>query len=68
MSRNLVPDANRLAKVCLQFVDTLPKTGKPIHNHEWTVLSCIAKFTHETNLIEVIAIGTGNNICRIKID
>lgn len=55
----MLPNANHLAKVCLQLIDTLQKTGKPIHNQEWTVYSCIAKLTHDTNEIEVIAIGTG---------
>lgn len=62
MSINFVPDANRLAEICLNFIDTIPKTGKPLLNQEWTVLSCIAKFQHETNEIEVIAAGTGKYI------
>lgn len=59
MNENLVPDPNRLGKICFESFESIPKTGKPILNTEWTVMSCIAKYHHDTKQIDVIAIGTG---------
>lgn len=59
MDKNLVPDPNEFGRICLELFETIPKTGKPILNTEWTVMTCIAKYQHDTNKIGVIAIGTG---------
>lgn len=59
MNENLTPDPNELGKICFELFESIPKTGKPIINVEWTVMSCIAQYEHDTNRIEVIAIGTG---------
>lgn len=62
MDENLAPDPNELGKKCLESFESIPKTGKPIINTEWTVMSCIALYQHDTNQIDVIAIGTGKYI------
>ncbi|XP_031619432.1 tRNA-specific adenosine deaminase 1 [Contarinia nasturtii] len=54
----LVPDPHDLAKLCLRFFDTLPKTGKPKLG-EWTVLCCCVKYEHRTKSLEVVSVGTG---------
>lgn len=59
MNNTNVPDANRLAKICLQTFESIPKSGKPATAKEWTVLSCIAKYHHQTDVIQVVSIGTG---------
>lgn len=59
MSAIPVPDPNRLGKICFESFESIPKTGKPIRNTEWTVMSCIAMYQHDLNQIDVIAIGTG---------
>lgn len=62
MSEIEIPDPNQLAQLCFNIFDSLPKSGKPIANKEWTVLSCIAKYHHETMNIEIVALGTGKLI------
>lgn len=57
-----LPDPNRLAEMCLLKFGQLPKTGKPIPNMEWTVLSCIAQYNRIDDTIDVVALGTGNFI------
>lgn len=59
MNANFVPDANQLAKICLKTFESIPKTGKPTLDKEWTVLSCIAKYHQKSHEIDVVAIGTG---------
>lgn len=70
MNENLVPDPNQLGSACFESFESIPKTGKPIKNTEWTVMSCIATYQHDTNEIDVIAIGTGKKspnelICKL---
>lgn len=59
MNEICVPNANHLAEICLKLFETIPKTGKPTLQMEWTVLSCIAKYQHQSNVIDVVAFGTG---------
>lgn len=59
MGEMVYPDTNRLASACLNLFDSIPKTGKPVADKEWTILSCIAKFNHQTEEIEVVSLGTG---------
>lgn len=59
MNKTFIPDANVLAEVCLKTFKSIPKTGKPTLDKEWTVLSCIAKYHHGTKHIDVVSIGTG---------
>lgn len=55
-----LPDPNRLAEMCLIKFEQLPKTGKPIPNREWTVLSCIVQYNHSNDAIDIVALGTGD--------
>lgn len=57
-----LPDPNRLAEMCLLKFEQLPKTGKPIPNKEWTVLSCIVQYNRIDDTIDVVALGTGDFI------
>ncbi|KAG4074630.1 hypothetical protein HA402_004501 [Bradysia odoriphaga] len=50
--------ADRIATASLYKFKSLPKTGKPSCN-EWTVLSSILKYNSNTDVLEVVAIGTG---------
>lgn len=59
MNEICVPNANHLAEICLKLFETIPKTGKPTLDKEWTVLSCIAKYHRRSKEIEVVAFGTG---------
>lgn len=60
MCESHVPDAKRLAKLCIDTFDGIPKTGKPMtDNNEWTVLSCILLFNKRTDNLEVVSLGTG---------
>lgn len=52
------PSAERIATASINKFKSLPKTGKPSSN-EWTVLSSILKYNRQTDLLEVVAIGTG---------
>ncbi|XP_044257043.1 tRNA-specific adenosine deaminase 1 [Tribolium madens] len=47
---------NKIAKLCIERFESLPKTGKPKEN-EWTVLSCIV--LEDSEKLEVIALSTG---------
>lgn len=53
-----IPAADRIATVSLDKFRTLPKTGKP-SGREWTVLSSILKYNQQTDVLDVVAIGTG---------
>lgn len=59
MNSTIVPDADRLAKICYQTFESISKTGKPIVDKEWTVLSCIVKYEHATKDLNVVSLGTG---------
>lgn len=56
---NKYPDANKVAALCLRAFETISKSGKPLLDKEWTVLSCIVKYDHQINGMDVISIGTG---------
>lgn len=49
--------ANRVNNLCVDFFNNLPKTGKPILNQEWTVLTCFVQKTNDN--LEVVSLGTG---------
>lgn len=49
---------DKIANLVLNCFKTLPKTGKPNFNNEWTVLAAIVKEIN-TNL-EVVSLGTGS--------
>lgn len=53
-----IPPADRIASTSLEKFQSLPKTGKPTGN-EWTVLSSILEYNQHSDLLEVVAIGTG---------
>lgn len=67
MEKNLVPDPNELGKICSASFDTMPKTGKPIINSEWTVMSCVALYQHDTKQITVVAIGSGKYLFQLNL-
>lgn len=54
-----IPDANKVSNVCLLAFESIAKTGKPIADKEWTVLTCIVQYDHQTENIEVVSLGTG---------
>lgn len=49
--------ANRVNNVCVKFFNSLPKTGKPILNQEWTVLTCFVQRIDDD--LQVVSLGTG---------
>ncbi|KAF2898553.1 hypothetical protein ILUMI_07624 [Ignelater luminosus] len=50
---------NKIAKLCIDHFQNLPKTGKPTAK-EWTILSCIVKENTIAHHLEVVALGTGS--------
>lgn len=52
-------DADRVAVTSFAKYRELPKTGKPIHAAEWTVLSCILQHQSDGDQLHVVALGTG---------
>lgn len=68
MSESHVLDEKRVAQLCIDTFDGLPKTGKPIDNKEWTVLSCILLFDNRTNDLQVVSLGTGEKQIKSFID
>lgn len=54
-----VLDAKRVAQLCIDTFDGVPKTGKPISSKEWTVLSCILSFDKRNDDLQVVSLGTG---------
>lgn len=54
-----VPDATRIENLCIAKFNELPKTGKPLIDKEWTVLSCILQWNSGTDALDVVALGTG---------
>lgn len=52
-------DAKRVAKHCIDKFYGLSRTGKPIDNKEWTVLSCILLFDEQRDDLQVVSLGTG---------
>lgn len=63
-----IPDANKVTNICLQTFETIAKTGKPIANKEWTVLTCIIQYDHRTENIEVVSLGTGKQLTKNSFD
>ncbi|XP_058126685.1 tRNA-specific adenosine deaminase 1 [Anopheles ziemanni] len=55
--------ANRIASECLSKFDSLPKTGKPNEDFEWTILAAIALVVRATTpsepSVRVVALGSG---------
>ncbi|KFB39331.1 hypothetical protein ZHAS_00006689 [Anopheles sinensis] len=55
--------ANRIAGECLSKFDSLPKTGKPNEDFEWTILAAIALVVRASPPVEpsvrVVALGSG---------
>ncbi|XP_058815972.1 tRNA-specific adenosine deaminase 1 [Topomyia yanbarensis] len=53
--------ADRISKVSLEKFDSLPKTGKPNADFQWTILSAIVKVESNNvdSNVEVVALGTG---------
>lgn len=56
----IIPDAIALTEKCFCAFEAIGRTGKPILYKEWTVLSCIVKYDHQTKEMDVISIGTGD--------
>ncbi|XP_055540932.1 tRNA-specific adenosine deaminase 1 [Wyeomyia smithii] len=54
-------EANKIAKICLEKFDSLPKTGKPKIDFEWTILSAMVQLERKNSEVkmEVVALGTG---------
>lgn len=63
---NHMPDANRIAQHAFDLFTSISKSGKPIKGKEWTVLTCIAQVTNQTDNLEIVALGTGTSP-KIKI-
>lgn len=59
MSALHVPAAKRVAQHCIDTFAGIPRTGKPIDNKEWTVLSGILLFNERTDDLQVVSLGTG---------
>ncbi|XP_058450038.1 tRNA-specific adenosine deaminase 1 [Malaya genurostris] len=53
--------ADKISKICLEKFDSLPKTGKPNVEFEWTILSTIVKveISDGDPKLAVVALGTG---------
>lgn len=51
--------SNCIAKISLAKFNSLPKTGKPNLNKEWTVLSTIIQHDTIKNSLTVVSLGTG---------
>lgn len=52
--------ANEVAKTSISKFQSLGKTGKPKKNTEWTLLACFVKLEHDSQVLEVVALGTGS--------
>ncbi|XP_071547574.1 tRNA-specific adenosine deaminase 1 [Panulirus ornatus] len=52
--------ADEVAKTSISKYESLGKTGKPKKDTEWTPLACFLKMEHDTNILEVVALGTGS--------
>ncbi|XP_078337299.1 tRNA-specific adenosine deaminase 1-like isoform X1 [Crassostrea virginica] len=50
--------ADKVAELCYQKYQSLPKKGKPQKNKEWTLLSCVV-FTRNADEMRVVSLGTG---------
>lgn len=61
MNESHVVDAERIARICYETYNSLPKAGKSVGNEEWTVLSCILSFNKATDVLHVVALGTGED-------
>lgn len=51
--------AHRITKISLSKFNSLPKSGKPILNKEWTVLSTILQHDTNSDSLLVVSLGTG---------
>lgn len=63
-----IPDANKVTNICLQAFESIAKTGKPVANKEWTVLTCIILYDHPNENIEVVSLGTGKQRTKSSFD
>ena len=45
--------ADKVAELCYQKYQSLPKKGKPQENKEWTLLSCVVFTSMEVLLLSV---------------
>lgn len=61
-NKQYIPDAKKVANICLQAFESIAKTGKPIANKEWTVLTCIIQYDHPNEITKVVSLGTGKQI------
>lgn len=59
MTNRIKLDTERVTKACFSLYEKLPKSGKPITQKEWTVLSCVLKYQSNINDLEVVSLGTG---------
>lgn len=66
--KRYIPDANKVTNICLQAFESIAKTGKPIANKEWTVLTCIIQYDHPNGNIDVVSLGTGKRITKNSLD
>lgn len=62
--KKYIPDAKKISNICLQAFGSIAKTGKPIANKEWTVLTCIIQYDHPNENIEVVSLGTGEQLTK----
>lgn len=62
-----LPNPDRIAKLCLNKYDQLPKTGKPLDNKEWTVCTCIVQFRHSDDSLCVVSLGTGRSFSSVIV-
>lgn len=50
---------NKISKLAIDYLNSLPKTGKPNAN-EWTVLSVVIQLNQGNENYKVVALGTGS--------
>lgn len=55
----MVSFEDRVALLCLDHYNSLPKTGKPT-NSQWTILSCIIEYNSLKDSLKVVSLGTGS--------
>ncbi|XP_026471962.1 tRNA-specific adenosine deaminase 1-like [Ctenocephalides felis] len=51
---------DRVALLCLDHYNSLPKTGKPTTGQQWTVLSCVVEYNSIEDSLKLVSLGTGS--------
>lgn len=58
----MVPETERVINLCLNKFNGISKSGKPVKDTEWTVLSCILQYNCKIDDLQVVSLGTGNKL------